>query len=169
VQYTDAQQGAQVLEMDLAEQQRLGADASPRENGTLMNGEASTSGRSHAATAPAVDVFFEAEVMNRTEHNMQVTCMLRRAQFAPSQECYKVLESQRRMLLQVWLAISLPPRTLLSDWHRSARPPDDAKASVCRSSSSMCRMVTCCCHAGLWSLNSNPLSRCCEPATLGDK
>ena len=69
--------------MDLTEQRRLSnADASARENGTLMNGDASTSGRSHAATAPSVDIFFEAEVMNRTEHNMQVTCMPCRAYFA---------------------------------------------------------------------------------------
>jgi len=142
VRWTDALQDAQVLEMDLTEQRRLGADASQRENGTLPNGDTSTSGRSHAAT-PAIDVFFEAEIMNRTEHNMQVDMHAAYSLMCPTNQCYKILESQRRTLLQVWLAISLPPRTLLSDWHRSARPPDDAKASVCRTSSFMCCMVAC--------------------------
>ena len=62
--------------MDLTEQQRLSADALPRENGRLTNGDASTSGRSHAASEPAADVFFEAEVMNRTEHSIQVMCII---------------------------------------------------------------------------------------------
>ena len=59
--------------MDLTEQRRLSADAAHAENGTLAaDGTASTSGHSRAATAPAADVFFEAEVMNRTEHSVEV-------------------------------------------------------------------------------------------------
>ena len=39
--------------------------------------------------------------------------------------------SSMRSGRQVWLARSLPRRTLLSEWQRSARPPDAAKAGCC--------------------------------------
>ena len=63
----------QVLEMDLTEQRRWSADTAQGSNGMLMNGsDASTSGRLQPASGPAVDLFFEAEVMNRTENSVEV-------------------------------------------------------------------------------------------------
>jgi hypothetical protein len=64
---------AQVLEMDLTEQRRLCKEGARGQNVALENGDASTSGRSHASSAHAADVFLEVEVMNRAEHSVEVS------------------------------------------------------------------------------------------------
>ena len=63
----------QILGMDLTEQRRLSVEAACGQDGALENGDASTLGSKHASPELAADVFLEVEVMNRTEHSVEVS------------------------------------------------------------------------------------------------